>query len=97
MDLDRRIRIIEGDTGDWFDNFYVGLDVGGYKIILDAETDRILGAHLLGHRADDVINLLALAIRHRLTRGDVCSPAYGYPTSTYNVRYMLEGEARVQG
>jgi len=37
----------------------------------EAGTDRILGAHLVGPDADEVINLFAIEIRHGLTAKDI--------------------------
>lgn len=39
----------------------------GYKMIVEDGSRRILGAHLVGPHADEVINLFGLAIRHGLT------------------------------
>lgn len=54
----------------------------GCKIILDRRTDQILGAHLLGPHADEVINLFTLAIRHKLTAANLKSTLLSYPTMT---------------
>ena len=53
------------------------------------DTGRILGAHLVGPRVDEVINLFGLAIRHELTAEDVKSTMFAYPTGASDVGYML--------
>jgi glutathione reductase (NADPH) len=64
--------------------------VYGYKILIDADTDQILGAHLVGPEADDTINLFAVAIRHGLTATQLRTTICSYPTAGSDVKYMLE-------
>ncbi|WP_254512086.1 dihydrolipoyl dehydrogenase family protein [Anatilimnocola floriformis] len=54
----------------------------GCKLIIDRRSDRILGAHLLGPHADEVINVFALAIRQKLTAAELKSMLFTYPTMT---------------
>jgi glutathione reductase (NADPH) len=61
----------------------------GFKILVDEETDRILGAHLLGPHAEDVINLWALAIRRGLTAEDLRTTMFAYPTGASDIASML--------
>ena len=84
-----KVRIKSGSTRDWFSNRRVGEKTAMYKTIVDASTGQILGAHLLGPHAEDVINVFALAIRHRLTRRDLARAIYAYPTSSSDVAYMV--------
>ena len=52
-------------------------------------TDLVLGAHLVGPNADEVINLFGLAIRHGLTAADLRSTMFAYPTGASDIGYML--------
>ena len=52
---------------------------GLVKIIADAD-DRILGAHILGPSASDLIAELTLAIRCDLTARDVAETIHIHPT-----------------
>ena len=61
----------------------------GYKTLVDENGGRILGAHLVGPHADEVINLFALAIRHDLSVNDLKSTIFGYPTGASDIGYML--------
>ena len=60
-----------------------------FKTIVDSATERVVGAHLLGPNAADVINLFALVVRHGLTARDLKHMIYAYPTSASDVSYML--------
>ncbi len=54
-------------TSSWYSSRRIREEYSGHKVLLDAATGRILGAHLLGAHADEVINLFALAMRLGLT------------------------------
>jgi glutathione reductase (NADPH) len=60
-----------------------------FKTIVENGSDRVLGAHLLGPYAEEVINLFGLAIRQGLTATDLKHQIYAYPTSGSDVPYML--------
>ncbi|HEX6037754.1 NAD(P)/FAD-dependent oxidoreductase [Longimicrobium sp.] len=83
------VRVQVEDTGDWYANRRVREPAGMTKTIVDTRTDRVLGAHLLGPNADEVINLFALAVRHGLTATDLRHMTYAYPTHASDVVYML--------
>ena len=63
--------------------------VAGCKVIIDRQTDQILGAHVLGPHAEEVINLFALAIRLNLTTANLKSTLFTYPTMTAEFCRML--------
>jgi len=50
---------------------------------------RILGAHLLGAHAEEVINIFALAIRSGLNADNLKTMIYAYPTSASDISYMV--------
>lgn len=58
-------------------------------MLVDEETDQILGAHLLGHQAEEVINLFALAIRAGIRATEVREAIYAYPSRGSDLRYMV--------
>jgi glutathione reductase (NADPH) len=76
-------------TSDWFTARQAAEPVYGYKTLVEEDTGRILGAHLVGPHADDVINLFGLAIRHGLTANDLESTMFAYPTGASDIGYML--------
>lgn len=83
------VRVKCEDTASWFTNRRVRQPAAMFKTIVENGTDRIVGAHLLGPDAADVINVFALAVRHGLTASDLKQMIYAYPTSTSDVSYML--------
>jgi glutathione reductase (NADPH) len=58
-------------------------------VLIENGTERLLGAHLVGPHADEVINVFALAIRKGLTTWDLEDAIFAYPTAHSDVHYML--------
>jgi glutathione reductase (NADPH) len=76
-------------ASDWFTARQAAQPIYGFKVLVDEETDYVLGAHLVGPHADDVINLFALAIRHGVTAEDLKMTMFAYPTGASDIGYML--------
>jgi len=76
-------------TSTWYSSRRVAETHSGYKVLVEENTDRILGAHLLGSEAGEVINLFALAIRSGMRATDLKHMLFAYPTSGSNLPYML--------
>ncbi|GAC1404438.1 MAG: hypothetical protein NVSMB49_22920 [Ktedonobacteraceae bacterium] len=61
----------------------------GFKTLVEEGTGRLLGAHLLGIHAEEVINFFALAIRHEFPASMLKDMVYAYPTSASDISSML--------
>jgi glutathione reductase (NADPH) len=85
-----KFRAKHEETSGWYASRRVNSKHSGFKIVIEEETNRILGAHLFGEHAEEVINIFALAIRHGLTAQDLASMIYAYPTSAADIRYMVK-------
>jgi len=58
----------------------LGETEGGVKILADAKTDRLLGVHVLGPRASDLIAEAALAVEFGGSAEDVARAVHAHPT-----------------
>ncbi len=76
-------------TSGWYQSRRVAEAYSGYKILVEEESDQILGAHLLGSGAEEVINLFAVAIRSGMRASDLKHMLFAYPTHGSDVPYML--------
>lgn len=74
---------------DWFTARQQAEPVYGFKILIEESTDMILGAHLVGPHVDEVINVIAFAIRHGHKAEDIRSTMFAYPTGASDLGYML--------
>jgi len=77
------------DTSGWFNTRRVGETASGYKTLIEEDTGRILGAHLLGPHADEVINVFAAAVRLGIRANDLKDVIFAYPTNGSDIKYML--------
>jgi dihydrolipoamide dehydrogenase len=69
---------------------------GFFKIIADPGSDRILGAHLMGSHASDLIHEVAVAMKAGLKASDIAGTIHVHPTFSEGVREAFEdthGEA----
>ena len=76
-------------TDGWYSSRRLGEEASGFKVLVEESTGRVLGAHLLGPHAEEVINLFAIAMRGGLSAADLKSMLFGYPTSASDVPYMV--------
>jgi len=84
-----RFAVKDEDTSEWYSSRRVGNKYSGYKVLIEEETERILGAHVLGPHADDVINLFALAMRLGARANDVRHVLFAYPSVSGDVSSMV--------
>ncbi len=82
-------RVNAARTPEWFSARRFNETIYGHKLLVEEDSGQILGAHLVGPGAEDVINLFALAIRHNLTADDLKSTMFAYPTGASDVSYMV--------
>lgn len=72
----------------------LGLVDGFCKILADAKTDRILGVHIIGARAGDLIAEAVAAIEFGATSEDIARTSHAHPTLA---EVMKEAAMAVQG
>lgn len=58
----------------------LGYTEGFVKMLADAETDRILGVHIIGPRAGDLIAEIAVAVEFGASSEDIARSAHAHPT-----------------
>ena len=85
-----QVRLSHQKTASWYSSRRVGEEYSGIKVLVEDGSGRILGAHLLGPQAEEVINLFAVAIRAGLTATDLNGMMFAYPTHGSDIEYMLE-------
>lgn len=61
----------------------------GFSVFVQTKTDKILGAFVLGTKADDAINLFAAAIQFGKKASDLQNLLLAYPTATYVTKHMV--------
>lgn len=71
---------IESDASEWFNNQRINAPLYGYKIILENDSNKILGAHIVGPEAAEQINMFAIAMKANMTFEELKDVIFNYPT-----------------
>jgi glutathione reductase (NADPH) len=74
---------------DWYTARRLNETVYGFKTLVEEGTGRILGAHVVGPHAEEIINIFGLAIRHGLTIEHLKETMFAYPTGASDIAYMV--------
>jgi pyruvate/2-oxoglutarate dehydrogenase complex dihydrolipoamide dehydrogenase (E3) component len=85
LSVDIRIAELRASELDWF-RTTSQLD-GFAKVLAEASTGRLVGAHFICARASTIVGEAALAIQHKLTVRDVASTIHPYPTASELFRW----------
>ena len=70
--------------------------VGFIKLVLAGKKDTIVGVHMVGARAGEMLGELALAMQHNLTLNDILATIHAYPTMNTGVQQAV-AEAYLSG
>ena len=76
-------------ASDWFNAKRLNVKEYAFKTIVDQEEQVLLGAHLIGPNAEEVINIFTLAIKTRMQLSDLKTMVYTYPTMASDIPHMI--------
>ena len=85
----RDVRVAFTDTSKWFSNFRIGETCAATKVLIDNETDEIIGAHMIGPEYAELINYFGLAMRLGLKTRDLKQMVSAYPAVSSDLGSML--------
>ncbi len=63
---------------------------GLVKMVIDNETGRILGVHILSALAADIIHEAVLAVKHKLTIDDIIDTVHIFPTMAESIKLVAQ-------
>jgi glutathione reductase (NADPH) len=82
-------RVAVNDMHNWLSGRTYAETAAWAKVLIDKGTDRIVGAHILGHAGEELIHIFALAMKHGITASEVTDFVYGFPTFSADIKSML--------
>lgn len=87
---ERRIdlRTEVNDMRNWLSGRTYAETAAWSKVLIDKQTDQIVGAHILGHAGDELIHIFALAMKNGITATNVKDLIYGFPTFSADIKSM---------
>ncbi len=85
----RPIKVHSNDMSDWLSARTYAERTAWAKVIVDEASDRILGAHIVGHGGEELIHIFALAMRFGITAGQIRDSIFAFPTFSADVKSMV--------
>jgi glutathione reductase (NADPH) len=77
------------DMSDWYTVERVGETHAAAKVLVENGSRRIVGAHLLGPEASEVINIFGLAMRAGLDASHLEKLVSAYPSAGPDISYLV--------
>lgn len=77
------------DMADWFSALTYAETVAWSKVLVEDATDRIVGAHIVGHSGEELIHLFAFAMRFGITASQIRDTVFAFPTFAADVKSMV--------
>ncbi len=83
------VRVSVNDMTSWFSAKSYAESVAWAKVLVDEHTDCIVGAHMVGHQAEELIHLFAMAMRHNITTSALKDDMFAFPTFSSDVKNLI--------
>ena len=83
------VKVTTVDMSDWFAAKTYAETLAWSKVLVDAETGQIVGAHLIGHHSEELIHLFALAMRHGIAASALKDTLFAFPTFAADLKSMI--------
>jgi glutathione reductase (NADPH) len=79
----------ENDMHEWRSGRTYGEETAYAKVLVERGSDRIVGAHLVGHGAAETIHAFAFAMKHGVTATELRETVYAYPTFHSDLKFLV--------
>lgn len=86
---DLQFNVKKNSVPSWFTAKRINEKTYAFKTLIEKETGKILGAHIIGPHAEEVINLFAMAIKAGFTSKDIKTMILTYPSASSDIVYMV--------
>ena len=83
------IQVTKNDMSGWKVYQIVGEEVAHSKIVTEAQSGLILGAHLYAQNAGEIINIFGVAMKFGILADDLKNFVYAYPTLSSALPYVF--------
>lgn len=85
----RSFQVKGGDMSGWRSSMTHAETVSYSKVLVEDDTNAILGAHIVGHGAEEIIHLFAMAMKYDLGTAALTDMVYAYPTFASDIKFMV--------
>ncbi len=83
------VKIKSSDMTDWFSGKSYAETVAWAKVLVDETRDQIVGAHMVGHQAEELIHLFAVAMRHGIPASKLKDDMFAFPTFSSDIKNLF--------
>ena len=83
------VKVTTSDMTGWFSGKTYAETVAYAKVLVDEDSDRIVGAHMVGHHAEELIHYFALAMRYDIKVSDLRRDIFAFPTFSSDLKSMF--------
>lgn len=83
------VAITVNDMTGWFSAKSYGETVAWAKVLVDKTSDQIVGAHMVGHHAEDLIQIFAMAMVHGISATQLRESPTAYPTFASDIKNLF--------
>ena len=59
------------------------------QVLVEVGSDKVFGAHILGHSAAEIIHLFSWAMKLGMTTQDIKDQVYVYPTFANDIKFLI--------
>ena len=81
--------VMTSDMREWFSSRFYAETAAWAKVIVEKQSRKILGAHMVGHHGEELIHLFAMAMRHGISADDIAGEIYAFPTFSADIPSLL--------
>jgi glutathione reductase (NADPH) len=89
LDQGLDVTVTTSDMRGWFSAKSYAETVAWAKVLVDKTTDQIVGAHLVGHQGEELVQIFAMAMTHRITASQLRDSPTAYPTFSSDLRNLF--------
>jgi len=84
-----KVTVKSSDMTDWFSGKSYAETVAWAKVLVDEGKDQIVGAHMVGHQAEELIHLFAMAMRHSIPASKLKEDMFAFPTFSSDIKNLF--------
>lgn len=86
---DSRYMLITNDMTKWYSYHRLNEPLAKAKVVINRDTETVVGATVLSNHADYLINILTMMIDQHMKIGDFNREILAYPTLASDVQYLI--------
>ena len=83
------LQVRRTDLSGWLSSRTHAESAAWAKTLVDAATDRVVGAQIVGHRGEELIHLFSLAMQHGIPASALAAGPFAFPTHASDVKNLL--------